>query len=165
LPVTLDLVGQWDNQPMKKQLIVQAKGFNNYLHFIPSVSASEFPKMLANYHGLVATSLHDSGGIPLLEAQSQGLPCLSLGMGGNRLAVAPHKGRQTLPCYNINTFINENLERVKSWRENPKTWMEESVAAEKFSKNFGITNIECIISELINPELNISKAIANKVII
>jgi glycosyltransferase involved in cell wall biosynthesis len=157
LPVTLALVGQWDNQPMKQQLIKQAKGFTDFLHFVPSVSAPKFPKLLSHYHGLVATSLHDSGGIPLLEAQLQGLPCFSLGMGGNRLAIAPHKGRQTLPCYNINTFLDEGIERVKSWYENPETWMEESIAAENFSKNFGISNIENIISELVVPEFTPAK--------
>jgi glycosyltransferase involved in cell wall biosynthesis len=153
LPVCLDLVGHWDHQSMKHVLVEQAKEVIDSLKFVPSVSASDFPKLLSQYHGFVATSLHDSGGIPLLEAQSLGLPCLSLGLGGNRLAIAPHKGLQTLPCDNLETFLDESLLRVRSWHENPETWLAESLIVEDFSKNFGISNIEKIVSEVIISEL------------
>jgi glycosyltransferase involved in cell wall biosynthesis len=157
LPVRLDFVGQWDRQSMKQALTAQAVEIIDFMSFLPSVPASDFPKLLSQYHGFVATSLHDSGGIPLLEAQSLGLPCLSLGLGGNRLAIAPHKGTQTLPFDNIETFLDKSLQRVRDWHENPERWLEESLMVEDFSKNFGISNIEKIVSQVIVPYLVSSK--------
>jgi glycosyltransferase involved in cell wall biosynthesis len=153
LPVELDMIGQWENQPMKEALLKEAKkyGIQGKVHFLQSVNANEFKKLLRNYHAFVATSLHDSGGIPLIEAQAAGLPCITLGLGGNRLAAAPYDGKQIMPCDNKSTFLNESLERIKSWHLNPQKWLEESRQATEFSQGFGIVNIERIVEENIFP--------------
>ena len=94
-----------------------------------------FLALQAEHHAFLATSLHDSGGIPLIEAQARGLPCLTLGLGGNRVATCPTAG---VPDGGDRPaeFVSRSVACLKKWQETPETWLTDAEAALLHSTTF-----------------------------
>lgn len=89
IPYQLDIIGQGP----AKDFLEQYAGSNglqvNFRGFIPR---NELPAHYQKSQLFVFPSLRDSGGFVVLEAQSNGLPVLTLDLGGPAMNLDPEKG-------------------------------------------------------------------------
>jgi hypothetical protein len=100
---------------------------------------------------MLATSLHDSGGIPLIEAQALGLPCITLGFGGHKLAACPEAG--VSESHHIEEFVKRAVGCLANWQQAPGTWLDESKRGVVFSTQFTINRLAENVGKFILPAL------------
>ena len=134
--VELTMVGDWGG-PLGQQMKEHAAklGVGSSVEFIPGMSRVDYLELQATHHAFLATSLHDSGGIPLIEAQARGLPCLTLGLGGNRESACPEAGVPdggTCPA----EFVERSVACLRRWQTDPAQWLAEAGAALDYSTTF-----------------------------
>jgi len=153
LKVNLTMVSQWETG-VGKAVQAQARrmGLANHVSFLQFMPRAEFLKIAREHHAFLATSLHDSGGIPLIEAQANGLPCLTLALGGNRQAACPDAG-VSLGVTSPEDFVEKSVARLIRWQNAPDTWVRESKTALRFSMQFSEARLENFVKETIVPIL------------
>jgi glycosyltransferase involved in cell wall biosynthesis len=90
--VTLTLVGEG---PYRSNLLELANrlGIFPYVKFLGAVPRARLLELYADHHALLFPSLHDSGGMVILESFSRGLPVICLSLGGPGEMVDPTCGR------------------------------------------------------------------------
>ena len=83
---TLTLVG---DGPAEKWLrsVAEQYGVTHAVEFAGHIPREQLIKVFSNYTALVFPSLHDSGGIVVLEALSRGIPVVCLDLGGPGIIV------------------------------------------------------------------------------
>lgn len=93
VPVKLRIVGYG---PLEDQVPgwISAAGVGDRVEFVGRVSYEEMPRTYRDADALLFTSIRDSGGIQLVEAMGQGLPCIVLRQHGARLLVDERAGIQ-----------------------------------------------------------------------
>lgn len=143
----LTMVGDW-NGALGRQIKYKAKCLNltNHIQFMSGMSRAEFLTTQESHHGFLATSLHDSGGIPLIEAQARGLPCFTLGLGGNRQATCPQTGVAAggeCPA----EFVRKSVECLRQWQQNPDIWLEQAKTCLKYSTSFTNARLQSYVRE------------------
>ena len=77
----LTMVGQGLEEAHWKKMALKL-GINAYIDWIPWVDRKLLPKIYISHHVFLYPSLHDSGGLVVLEAMSHGLPVICLDIGG-----------------------------------------------------------------------------------
>jgi len=151
----LTMVGDWTGS-VGKSIAQQAArlGLGDHVQFLAGMPRQEFLGLQASHHGFLATSLHDSGGIPLLEAQARGLPCFTLGLGGNRESACPKAG---VPDGGTNPaeFITRSINCLQQWQENPEQWFDEAKAALHYSSTFTNARLQAYVREHVLTALEI----------
>jgi len=153
LCVDLTMVSEWDNafgQGVRE--LAEKLGLTPHLRFVANMTREKFLELSRDHHGMLATSLHDSGGIPLIEAQALGLPCLTLGLGGHELAACPEAGVSKSP-HQIEAFVTRAVDCLTRWQQDPGRWLEESKKGIIFSTQFTITRLAKDVGEFIVPAL------------
>ena len=149
--VELTMVGDWSG-PVGVSIQHQAArlGLLSHVRFLAGMPRHEFLDVQASHHGFLATSLHDSGGIPLLEAQARGLPCLTLGLGGNRESACPDAG---VPAGGAgpDDFITRSVRCLRRWQDDPGQWLAEARAALHFSTTFTNARLQACVREHVVP--------------
>ena len=145
--VELTMVGDW-NGPVGQQIKSQAEHLDlmSHMQFLGGMPRADFLALQESHHGFLATSLHDSGGIPLIEAQARGLPCFTLGLGGNRQATCPDAG---VPHGGAcpEEFISLSVACLRRWQEDPERWFDEATAALHHSTTFTNARLQSYVSE------------------
>lgn len=145
--VDLTMVGDW-NGPVGRQVKLQAErlGLTAKIQFLAGMPRPEFLALQASHHGFLATSLHDSGGIPLIEAQARGLPCLTLGLGGNRQSACPEAG---VPVGGAcpTEFVARSVTCLRRWQADPARWLGEASAALDYSTTFTNARLQSYVRE------------------
>jgi glycosyltransferase involved in cell wall biosynthesis len=87
IPVaTLTIVGQGPAEPFLRASAEKC-GVINAVTFVGHVPRQQLIDSMLSYTALVFPSLHDSGGLAVLEAFSKGLPAISLDLGGPGIIV------------------------------------------------------------------------------
>lgn len=154
LRVRLTMVSDWSGSfGTQIETLIRRLGIGDVVDLRPPTAREEFLGMLGAHHAFLATSLHDSGGIPLLEAEALGLPCFTLGLGGNREAACPKAGVSHVR-EGLQSFLSDALERMRTWQLNPETWLADAKAAIDFAGGFSNTKLEACVANLIGPALN-----------
>jgi hypothetical protein len=106
--------------------------------------------MAQEHHGFLATSLHDSGGIPLVEAQALGMPCVTLGLGGHMVSGCLEAGiNETTPT--ISAFVEKAVGCLANWQQHPDAWLNESQKAVLFARQFTTNRLKENVLKLIVP--------------
>lgn len=77
----LSMIGKGPEEARWRQLAEQL-GVANSIDWVPWVSQAELTDVYRNHDVLLFPSLHDSGGMVVLEAMQQGLPVVCLKLGG-----------------------------------------------------------------------------------
>lgn len=147
--VELTMVGDWTG-PVGISIKRQAArlGLMSRVRFLAGMPRPEFLELQAAHHGFLATSLHDSGGIPLLEAQARGLPCLTLGLGGNRESACPDAGVADGGAGPAD-FITRSIRCLHRWQADPDQWLAEAQAALHHSTTFTNARLQACVREQI----------------
>ncbi|HEX7260202.1 MAG TPA: glycosyltransferase, partial [Luteolibacter sp.] len=145
--LNLTMVGDWNGavgQAVKQQ--AERLELMSHVRFIAGMPRAEFLELQASHHGFLATSLHDSGGIPLIEAQARGLPCFTLGLGGNRQAVCPQAG---VPDGGASPaeFVENSVSCLRRWQSDPRQWLGEAEAALHYSTTFTNARLQTYVRE------------------
>jgi glycosyltransferase involved in cell wall biosynthesis len=78
---TLTLIGRGPDELWLRKL-AERRGVTNAVEFIDQLPLHIFSESLSGYSSMVFPSLHDSGGLVVLEAFSRGLPVICLDLGG-----------------------------------------------------------------------------------
>jgi glycosyltransferase involved in cell wall biosynthesis len=78
---TLTLIGRGPDALWLSRLAAQC-GVTDAVEFIDQLPLRQFSASLSGYSSMVFPSLHDSGGLVVLEAFSRGLPVICLDLGG-----------------------------------------------------------------------------------
>lgn len=152
LRVDLTLVSAWDNAFGKGvRELAEKLGLTSHTRFVGNMSREKFLEMARDHHGMLATSLHDSGGIPLIEAQALGLPCITLGFGGHKLAACPEAG--VSESHHIEEFVKRAVGCLANWQQAPGTWLDESKRGVVFSTQFTINRLAENVGKFILPAL------------
>jgi glycosyltransferase involved in cell wall biosynthesis len=153
LGADLTMVSAWDGafgEGVRKLANKFSLGPN--VHWLGYVPRAQFLEMAQEHHGLLATSLHDSGGIPLVEAQSVGLPCITMGLGGLGVSACPEAGvNETTPT--IKAFVEKAVACLANWQQNPDAWLAESGKAVLFSRQFTTDRLKESVLKYIVPAL------------
>ncbi|HEY8991015.1 MAG TPA: glycosyltransferase family 4 protein, partial [Luteolibacter sp.] len=147
----LTMVGDWSGE-MGAALKDRAArlGIADRVTFLPGMKRDAFLALQAEHHAFLATSLHDSGGIPLIEAQARGLPCLTLGLGGNRVAACSDAG---VPDGGSGPaeFVSRSVACLKKWQDAPGAWLIEAEAALRHSKTFTNARLQDYVRDHVVP--------------
>lgn len=149
--VKLVMVTQW-NDPTAQALKKMASDLRveEYVEFVEPMARTQFLEFARQQHAFLATSLHDSGGIPLIEAQAQGLPCFTLALGGNREAASPDAGVSgAFPT--AEAFYEASTKRLQQWQQEPQIWLGEVERGLHFSTGFSHERLAWYVEELIVP--------------
>jgi glycosyltransferase involved in cell wall biosynthesis len=158
LRVEVSLVSHWNAAyEGKVRAIAEKMGISAHVHFLGGTSREKFLETMGEHHGMLATSLHDSGGIPLIEAQALGLPCFTLGLGGHQLAACPDAGVAESP-HRIGDFVERSVACLARWQQDPAAWLAESHRAIRFSTQFTIDRLADDVGRLIVPALAQAKS-------
>jgi glycosyltransferase involved in cell wall biosynthesis len=153
LLLELTMVSTWDGEfGTAVRGLAEKWGVSSHIRFMGGTSREKFLELSQDHHGMLAPSVHDSGGIPLIEAQSLGLPCLTFGLGGHKLAACPEAGVSESP-YNIQAFVKRSVECLRQWQADPQVWLEQSKKAVLFSRQFTISRLAEDVGRLIVPAL------------
>jgi glycosyltransferase involved in cell wall biosynthesis len=143
--------GYWETEMGKTVKKMAAKmGLTQHIRFQDALPREAFFNLVKEQDGFLATSLHDSGGIPLIEAQSRGIPCLTLGLGGNRDAACPNAGVSG-NVGNVDDYIKKSLQCLAAWQKDPDIWLKECCNAVAFSQTFTNERLRESVRELIVP--------------
>jgi len=78
---------------MRWQQLARRLGIFERIVWVPWLNQDELSSEYATHHVLLFPSLHDSGGIVVLEAMRYGLPIVCLGIGGPGIIVDKSCGR------------------------------------------------------------------------
>jgi len=149
--VDLSLVSHWSGDYEDRvRALAKKMGVAEQVHFLGGTSREEFLKTMGEHHGMLATSVHDSGGIPLIEAQALGLPCFTFGLGGHKLAACPEAGVSESP-HRTEDFARRSVDCLARWQQDPGTWLAESHRAIRFSTQFTISRLADDVGRLIVP--------------
>ena len=89
--VSLTIVGEGPDEGAWKALASQL-GIAGRLIWIPWVDQDQLSEIYLNHDIFLFPSLHDSGGLVVLEAMSYGLPVICLNIGGPGVVVTPECG-------------------------------------------------------------------------
>ena len=139
LRVSLTMVGSWDNELGGRIKALAARlNITSRVALVPSMPRAEFLRLAAEHHAFLATSLHDSGGIPLIEAQAHGLPCLTLALGGTGILTKED-------------YLAKSVECIADWQANPATWLNQSEKALHFATQFTKSRLEAYVRDLVVP--------------
>jgi glycosyltransferase involved in cell wall biosynthesis len=151
LDVDLTMVSGWDS-PFGKgvQELSLRLSLSKNIQWLGHMPREKFLELAYEHHGLLATSLHDSGGIPLVEAQALGLPCITHGLGGLKAAACPGAGVNET-TQNIKEFIEKAVACLANWQQNPAAWLDESQKAVLFARQFTIDKLKGDVLKLIVP--------------
>jgi glycosyltransferase involved in cell wall biosynthesis len=84
--VTLTLIGSGLDERWLRD-VAKRSGVEDAVEFVGHLSQQQLIDSLHNYTAFVFPSLHDSGGMAVLEALSQGLPVVCLDLGGPGIIV------------------------------------------------------------------------------
>lgn len=152
--VRLTMITDWSS-PIGKSVLAQAErlGIRKAMDCLGFMPRSELLRTAQEHHAFFATSMHDSGGIPLIEAQAQGLPCLTPSLGGNRDAVCPGTGIRN-PVNSASSFARAGAECLSGWQSDPETWARECSLAVRHSTTFTKERIGQCVRDYIVPALN-----------
>ncbi|CAN5657757.1 hypothetical protein BH09VER1_BH09VER1_00100 [soil metagenome] len=155
--IKISMVCNWDT-PFGREVKALAEewGVASNIEFVGYMARQEFLEMARRHHAFLGTSLHDSGGIPLIEAQALGLPCLTLALGGNRISACPDAGISG-SAKDPEDYVNRVVDHLAVWQENPATWLEESQRAQQFAHNFTINRLRNYVNDLIVPAFSVSE--------
>ena len=127
-------------------------GISSHIDFAGFMSRDELLRTAREHHAFLATSMHDSGGIPLIEAQAQGLPCITPALGGNRDAACPETGLNN-PVANAIEFSEKVAVCLLAWQQHPQKWTDECERATRFAATFTNKRLETYVSDLVFPSL------------
>jgi glycosyltransferase involved in cell wall biosynthesis len=135
---TLTMVGKG---PDKKQwkLLAEKLGISDKITWIEWVEQEELKRLYKKHDLFLFPSLHDSGGMVVLEAMSQGLPVICLNLGGPDIIVDNNCGfkvsvedkseslivedlTSSMSKYADNTLCNKNLVEGALSRANEMSW-------------------------------------------
>jgi len=149
--VELTMISTW-NPEFRKQIeaMVEKWELGGRVHFAAGMARDEYLAVMDAAHGMIIPSLHDSGGIPLIEAQAAGIPCFTFGLGGHRLAACPEAGVSASP-YRVDDFVNRTVECLVKWQQDPRVWLDECEKAVRFSTHFTIGTMADDVQRLIVP--------------
>jgi glycosyltransferase involved in cell wall biosynthesis len=151
LKAELTMVSNWDSAfGGEVRALAEKLDVAPHLRFVGNMSREQFLEMSAQHHAMLATSLHDSGGIPLIEAQALGLPCITLGLGGHKLSACPEAGVSESP-HDIGPFVQRSVACLTRWQQSPEVWLKESRSAVIFSTQFTIKRLARDVGEFIVP--------------
>jgi glycosyltransferase involved in cell wall biosynthesis len=89
--VNLRVIGEGDEGRWLKQVAARA-GISECVEWIPRKPHNEIEKEYLQSMALIFPSLHDSGGMVVLEAMSSGVPVVCLNLGGPGAMVTPEAG-------------------------------------------------------------------------
>jgi glycosyltransferase involved in cell wall biosynthesis len=89
--VNLRVIGEGSEGRWLKQVAMRA-GISDCVEWIPRKPHNEIEKEYRESMALIFPSLHDSGGLVVLEAMSSGLPVVCLNLGGPGSMVTPEAG-------------------------------------------------------------------------
>jgi hypothetical protein len=147
------MVSNWDSAfGGEVRALAKKLGITPHLRFVANMSRDQFLEISDEHHAMLATSLHDSGGIPLIEAQALGLPCITLGLGGHKLSACPDAGVNESP-HDIGPFVQRSVACLTRWQQSPEVWLKESRSAVIFSTQFTIKRLADAVGEFIVPAL------------
>ena len=151
LPVRMTMVSHWDGEfGAEVKALARKLGLEPHVDFVTSMPRDKFLLLAREHHGFLATSLHDSGGIPLIEAQAQGMPCFTLALGGNRQSACPDAG-VSLGIHTPDDFVSRSVDCLAAWHTEPARWLAESAAATRFATQFTRARLEAYVRDLIVP--------------
>lgn len=149
--IRLTMVCPWQGEfSTRIKELIQRLGIASQVELREPASREVFIQTFEEHHGFLATSLHDSGGIPLLEAQAAGLPCLTLALGGNRLAACPEAGLGA-ETPNTDAFLHRAVECLRQWQQDPAAWLQDVRAAGHFAQQFTNARLQDNVRDFIAP--------------
>ena len=90
--VHLTVVGSGSDEPRLKRL-TQRLGIEQSVTWIPWMDRKDLIQFYSHFNLFLFPSLHDSGGLAVLEAMSFGIPVLCLDLGGPAMSVNNNCGR------------------------------------------------------------------------
>ena len=154
LGAELAMVSTWDGAFGKGvQKLAEKLSLSQNVQWLGHMPRAKFLEMTLEHHGLLATSLHDSGGIPLVEAQALGLPCITLGLGGLMASACPEAGvNETTDT--IKEFVEKAVVCLANWQQHPDAWLNESKRAALFARQFTTNRLKESVLKLIVPAFN-----------
>lgn len=153
--LTFTIVG---DGPEKQKLQRIAKRLNVFdkIQFINWVPQNELMALYREHDVFLFTSLHDSGGTVLLEAFGNGMPVISLKLGGPGLLVDNNRGfLLEVKGRSWDQVVNNVADRILELHQNKNLFLEKQKNAFEWSKeNTWISNARETY-EIINEKLNI----------
>lgn len=133
-----------------EQFVQMARSMNiafevDFQDYLPR---DEFLALVGRQHAFLYPSLHDSGGIPILEAYAQGVPSFTLGLGGLGTAASPDSGLNKI-ARTPDEWCDLCVERLEAWQSFPERWLTESDRAHQRSKAFTGSHIDEVVGKKI----------------
>ena len=149
----LTMITDWQSPVgLAVKSLAEKLGISSAMDFSGFMPRAELLRTAREHHAFFATSMHDSGGIPLIEAQAQGLPCLTPALGGNRDAVCPGTGVR-VQVNDAASFSRGVVECLLAWQANPEVWAGESSLAVRHATTFTKARIAQYAKDFIMPAL------------
>jgi glycosyltransferase involved in cell wall biosynthesis len=110
-PTQMTIVG---SGAFKKELmsVVEALGVSDKVEFLGQKNRRDLTKIYAEHDVLIFPSLHDSGGMAVLEAMAASLPVIALNCGGPALAVQEGCGVR-VPLGSSDQIIREIADAIR----------------------------------------------------
>ncbi len=159
LGVELTMVSAWDGAFGRGvRELADKLSLSRNIQWMGNMPREKFLEMAHEHHGLLATSLHDSGGIPLVEAQAHGLPCITLGLGGLMASACPEAGvNETTDT--LREFVEKAVVCLANWQQHPDAWLDESKRAVVFARQFTTSKLKESVLKLIVPAFQADEAL------
>ena len=141
----LTMIGQG---PEEQEWMDLAKrlGIDHRITWLPWVSQNDLPSLYQRHHLLLFPSLHDSGGLVVLEAMAHGLPVICLDLGGPGIIVNHSSGISVPTRYSSPKEVITGIEKALITIGNNKALYEKlCIGALKRASEY---NWSCILSKL-----------------
>ncbi len=153
IKVRLTMICDWKSPVgLSIKSMAENLGISSHIDFAGFMTRDELLWEAREHHAFLATSMHDSGGIPLIEAQAQGLPCITPALGGNRDAACPESG--VTGCFaNATEFARQTCKTLSRWQSSPEEWLSDCGKAARFSTRFTNQRLQDYVQTLIVPAL------------
>lgn len=112
----LSIIG--DGKEKKKlELMINEKGLNNKIEFCGKIPRNELLKLYKKSDVFLFPSLHDSGGMVILEAMANGVPTICLKFGGPGINVTPNVGK-SINARDYEDAINKIVSELELLKNN-----------------------------------------------
>jgi glycosyltransferase involved in cell wall biosynthesis len=141
--VRLTLVGKGPDETRWRRL-ADTLGISEHIEWVQWVDRNELPALYGAHDIFLFPSLHDSGGMVVLEAMAHGLPVVCFDLGGPGVMVDDSCGRVVATKGKSETdVVNELAEALIGLVTNSSVWSQLHNRALNRTKYFSWKNLVC----------------------
>lgn len=119
--VSLTMVGAGPEEQRWRDL-ARELGVSERISWVPWMRRDELHDLYAKHHVFLFPSLHDSGGLVVIEAMSAGIPVVCLNLGGPGVSVTPECGSKIDTTHRATDDLVDSLAHaLRGYRDNEAT--------------------------------------------